>query len=94
MIKSFKKEKEYTLKRKSQLQNEAERNKQARAIKKKKVEDLVERRPEIADKFSCRSCTERIERPLYAQNEYLLQAIQDISILGCRSDGRKRNETI
>ena len=51
-------ERESTLKHKHHLQNEAERNKKARNQKKQKVQELMERRPEISAELSCLTMTE------------------------------------
>ena len=65
-------ERESALKRKHRLQNEAEQKKKVRNQKKQKVQELMERRPEIATELPCLTTTERIGRPTYADNESLL----------------------
>ena len=76
----LKKEREEALTRKLLLQTEAARKNRSR-LEKKKVEEVIERRPEIA-------------RPIYPQNDYLLNAIQEIAELGCGAEDRRRNEII
>ena len=82
-------ERESTLKHKHHLQNEAERKKKARNQKKQKVQELMERRPEIATELPCLTTTERIGRPTYADNESLLHTIKEIALMGCGTDDRQ-----
>ena len=86
MVKSLSHEREKALKRKLLLQKEAERKKKARLDKKKKVEELIEKRPEIAEELSCLTTTTKLGRPTFAQNDNLLHTVQEIAILGCGSE--------
>ena len=94
MVKSLSHEREKALKRKLLLQKEAERKKKARLDKKKKVEELIEKRPEIAEELSCLTTTTKVGRPTFAQNDNLLHTVQEIAILGCGSEDRRRSEII
>ncbi len=94
MVRSLTEKMEKSLKRKLLLQKEAERKKKARLVKKKKVEELMEKRPEIAKELSCLTTIPKLGRPTFAQNDDLLHTIQEIAILGCGSDDRRRSETI
>ena len=93
-IKSLKEEREKALKRKINLDKDAERKRNSRAAKKKKVEELIERRPEIAEELVCLTTREKVGRPEYSHNEELLKAIQEIAIHGCGADDRRRSEII
>ena len=73
---------------------EAARKKKSRLEKKKNVDELIERRPEIAMELACLSTAQKIGRPIYPQNDYLLNTIQEIAVLGCGADDRRRNESI
>ena len=87
-------EREKAIKRQIYLQKEADRKRSYRAEKKKKVEDLIERRPEIAEELFCLKTKETIGRPVYAHNKELLKAIQEIAIHGSGADDRRRSEII
>ena len=93
-LRHLKKEREKALKRKLLLKTEAARKKKSRLEKKKEVEELIERRPEIATELACLSTAQKIGRPIYPQNDYLLNTIQEIAVLGCGADDRRRNEII
>ena len=93
-MKSLTQEREKALKRKFMLQKEAERKKKARLVKKKKVEGLMQKRPEIANELSCLGSTQNVGRPAFAQNDQLPHTIQEISLLGCGADDRRRSEAI
>ena len=69
--------------------NEAEQNKKSRNQKKQKVQELTERKPEIAAELSCLTMTERIGQPTYADNESLLHTIKEIALMGCGMDDRQ-----
>ena len=77
------------MKQKHRLQNEAKQKKKVRNQKKQKVQELMERRPEIATELSCLTTTERIGRSAYAYNESLLYTIKEIALMGCGTDDRQ-----
>ena len=93
-VRHLTKEREKALKKKFLLQKEAGRKKKSRLEKKKKVDELIEQRPEIAKELSCLTTVQKIGRPIYPQNDYLLRAIQEIAILGCGAEDRRRSELI
>lgn len=49
------------------------------------AEELMEKRPEIANELSCLATSQKKERPEYSQNSRFLRTIQEIAILGSES---------
>ena len=54
----------------------------------------MQKRPEIANELSCLGSTQNVGRPTFAQSDQLLHTIQEISLLGCKADDRRRSEAI
>ena len=79
-LKSLTDQREGTLKRKLQLQPEAERKRNARKLEKEKVQALMARRPEIADELSCLTTSDKVGRPTYQNNESLLSVSLGVKI--------------
>ena len=54
----------------------------------------MEKRLEIAEELSCLTSSEKTGRPTFAQNESLLHTIQELAIIGCGAEDRRRSEMI
>ena len=54
----------------------------------------MQKRNEIANKLSGLGSTQNVGRPTFAQNDQLLHTIQEISLLGCGADDRRRTEAM
>ena len=54
----------------------------------------MQKKNEIANELSCLGSTQNVGRPTFAQNDQLLHTIQEISLLVCGADDRRRSEAI
>ena len=63
-------------------------------IRSQKISEVLEKHPEKAKEISYLAPVAKIGRPTFPKNHILLKSIQDIAIVGCGADGRRRTGNI
>ena len=81
-------------KKKETLAKTAARMRSHRLAKERKLEEILEKRPDIAEKLLCITTRPTPGRPTHEQNDALLAALQEIAILGAVADDRRNSELI
>ena len=82
------------IKKRNRLAIEAERKRVNREAKKRKVEDLMMKHPQLSGELKCLTTSDTIGRPTYEKNDELLNVLKEIAIIGSGADDRRSSEII